>query len=168
MSKVLTNFQKLNRLNLWNDDTDYGTHLNIGNPDLDLSLIKRFYHSLFVPFCEWLKANPAVTEALHGRNFTYYASPINRNSDVDAHCSFVNLQHSTHIEFRLCKLVSARQYMLLARFYQDVVQKILVDYFQANFNESMKASDKRELASKASAKMIKLYKKYFAKYYREV
>ena len=73
------------------------------------------------------------------------------------------MQHSTHIEFRLCKLVTARQYMMVTRMYQDIIQKVLVDYFLKRYNESMTASQKRQLAKKASEKMIKIFNKYYNK-----
>lgn len=176
LSKILSNFEKLNKLNQWNNATDYGTHLNIGNSELtvnNLKIVKRFYHSLFVPFCEYLQNNPEKTTALHGRNFTHYASTINYNSRLDNnfggnymqddHCYFINMQHSTHIEFRLCKLVTAKQYMLLARMYQDIIQKVICDYFLARYDETATAETKKALAKKASQKMIKIFNKYYNK-----
>lgn len=163
MSKVLNNFEKLNKLSNWNNDITYGTHLNIGNPSLNLAIIERFYHSLFFDFSEYLRNNPTEAERLHGRSFSSWAQPITINTDTQNHTNFVNMQHRTHIEFRLCKLVTAKQYLMLARFYQDLVQKILVDYFLKNYAEAMTAADKKRLAKKASLKMIKLYKKYLAK-----
>jgi len=176
LSKVLSNFEKLNSLSQWNAADDYGTHLNIGNTALNLEamkIVKRFYHSLFVPYCEYLQANPAKTVALYGRDFTYYACTINYNSrladyfnggcgDSD-HRYFINMQHSTHIEFRLCKLVTARQYMMCARLHQDIIQKVICDYFLARYNENDTAENRRKLANKASEKMIKLFDKYYDK-----
>ena len=166
LSKVLSNFEKLNSLAQWNNATDYGTHLNIGNSALTpekLHIIERFYHSLFIGYCEYLKANPEKTTALHGRNFSQWARAIDENTYTQAHENFIKMQHSTHIEFRLCKLVTARQYMLLARMYQDIVQKVICDYFLAKYNENMTATQKRELAKKSSAKMIKIFEKYYNK-----
>lgn len=170
LSKVLSNFEKLNNLQDWNSSTDYGTHLNIGNSALTpekLRIIERFYHSLFIGYCEYLQANPEKTTALHGRNFSEWAQPINSNSSTQRHENFVNMQHSTHIEFRLCKLVTARQYMLLARMYQDIIQKVICDYFLNKYDESMTAETKKALAKKASQKMIKIFDKYYNKLINE-
>ena len=166
LSKVLHNFEKLNQLNRWNNATDYGTHLNIGNSLLtrqNLSIIERFYHSLFIDYCKHLEANPEKTTALHGRNFSQWATAINEFTNTQTHQNFINMQHSTHLEFRLCKLVTAKQYLMVARMYQDIVQKVICDYFLAKYNEAMPASDKRQLAKKASQKMIKLFEKYYSK-----
>ncbi|MBQ7308102.1 MAG: hypothetical protein IJW82_06215 [Clostridia bacterium] len=180
LSKVLHNFEKLNQLEKWNNDTSYGTHLNIGNSALtreNLKIIERFYHSLFVPYSKYLEENKEKTITLHGRFFTnetsngfiynswnyVYAQSINENTDTQTHENFINMQHSTHIEFRLCKLVTARQYMMVTRMYQDIIQKVLVDYFLKRYNESMTASQKRQLAKKASEKMIKIFNKYYNK-----
>ena len=53
--------------------------------------------------------------------------------------------------------------MMCARMYQDIIQKIIVDYFLANYNEAMPVSAKKDLANKASAKMIKTFEKYYNK-----
>lgn len=175
LSKVLGNFEKLNQLEKWHDAPNYGTHLNIGNEDLNLSIIERFYHSLFVPFCEYLQEHREDTKLIHGRYFQDieyneglihcqpYANTINYNTSATSHSNFINLQHSTHIEFRLCKLYSAKQYLLCARMYQDIVQNVLVNYFIKRYDEAMSASQKRELAQKASQKMCKIFDRYVLK-----
>jgi hypothetical protein len=176
MSKVLHNFEKLNNLSQWNNASDYGTHLNIGNTELTeekMLIIRRFYHSLFVPFSDYLKQNPQKTITLYGRNFTHYAQALNYNSPVpstfggdymeSAHCNFINIQHKTHIEFRLAKLVTAKQYLICARCHQDIIQKVICDYFLTRYNEGMTATAKRQLANKASQKMIKTFEKYYNK-----
>lgn len=180
LSKVLSNFEKLNKLSSWNESNDYGTHLNIGNEALtedNLLIIRRFYHSLFVPYSYHLLSHPEKTIALHGRFFTYYAQAITDVSAVpnhfggnymeDCHCNFINIQHSTHIEFRLCKLMTARQYMMVARMYQEIIQKAVCDYFLARYDESMTTEKKKQLASKASEKMIKIFEKYYSKLINE-
>ena len=52
---------------------------------------------------------------------------------------------------------------MVARMYQDIIQKVICDYFLARYDESMKASEKRNLANKASQKMIKIFEKYYNK-----
>lgn len=175
LSKILGNFEKLNHLEMWNDADNYGTHLNIGNEDLSLDYIKRFYQSLFVPFCEYLQEKEEDARLIHGRYFqdieyqrgtihcTPYANIINFDSYEEDHANFINIQHSTHIEFRLCKLVSAKQYMMCARMYQEIVQNVLVNYFCNNFEKCTNTQERKALAQKASKKMCKIFDKYVLK-----
>ena len=61
-----------------------GTHFHVsvdsmrdGNGNMTyMGYIRRFYHSLFVPLCEEMQANPEKTKKLFGRYFTGYANPI--------------------------------------------------------------------------------------------
>lgn len=177
-TRVLRKMCHLFNIEDWNTATDYGTHLNIGNTDLtpeNIAILRRFYHSLFVDFCDYLKANEEKTTALHGRYFmdievargnyfdTPYANTINQNTSATNHANFINLQHDTHIEFRLCKLVTPDQYMMVARMYQEIVQKVICDYFLKRYNENTTAEVKKALAKKASQKMIKIFNKYYDK-----
>lgn len=123
---------------LSNDYFDYnvGTHCNIGHTSINLQTIRylsRFYHSLFLPMSRWLELNPLATEKLYGRQIGGWASPINENTDPFRHENFINLQHTTHVEFRLCKFIDEKQYV-------DVVQlntkmmKALINNFIEHFN----------------------------------
>ena len=48
-------------------DSDCGTHLNIGTYNEEkMDMLKRFYHSLFLPLCDHLEANPEKTEQIFG------------------------------------------------------------------------------------------------------
>ena len=166
LSKTLHNLENINKLNQWNNSNEYGTHNNIGNSALtenNLNIIKRFYHSLFVPYSNYLVSNSVKCKTLYGRKLEGWARPINENSNVTEHSNFINMQHNTHIEFRVNKLITAKQYLMACRLNQDIIQKVIANYFLAKYNEGMSASKKRELAKKSSEKMIKLFEKYYNK-----
>jgi hypothetical protein len=170
LSKTLNHFEKLNKLNLWNNDNSYGTHCNIGNTIINadtISILKRFYHSLFLDYSNYLLQNTDKCKKLYGRTLGGWADAISSHTEPTNHCNFINLQHNTHIEFRINKLISARQYLLATRLNQDIVQKVICDYFLKNFSENNTASKNREYAKKASQKMIKLFNKYYEKLIQE-
>jgi hypothetical protein len=170
LSKTLNHFEKLNKLNFWNNDNSYGTHCNIGNTIINtdtINILKRFYHSLFIDYSNYLKHNANKCKELYGRSLGGWADAINLYTNPETHENFINLQHDTHIEFRINKLISARQYLLATRLNQDIVQKVICDYFLNNFSENNPSRINREYAKKASQKMIKLFNKYYDKLMNE-
>lgn len=147
-----------------------GTHLHIGGDALNreaLSYIKRFYHSLFVPLSDTLKANPEATARLFGRPLNYWANAINEYSDVEAHTNFINMQHDHTIEFRACKFVNAKQYMNAVHFCDDLTKTVITNFVE-HFNEEPK--DRRRYptqkayrlhkAQTTAKKLVKLFEKY--------
>ena len=150
-------------------DNSCGTHLNIGTYDWQkIDMLKRFYHSLFLPVCEHLKKHPEETEQLFGRYFTYYACEITENTDPTEHRNFINLQHDTHIEFRLCKFITAEQYMKCIKLCTEWV-KAINNNFIKHFNdheidngiENVTAYRKHKAKITAN-KMIRIFDKYAA------
>lgn len=152
-------------------DSDCGTHFHVGHVDginpITMGYLKRFYHSLFLPLCETMKANPAETIAFWGRNFTYYADTINESSNPEGHCNFVNLQHDYTIEFRLAKFQNAEQYMNMVRFCKEVVNTVInnfIEHFNDEGIDSTRYSNMTEYrkhkAQVTANKIVKLYKKY--------
>jgi len=148
-------------------DSHCGTHLNIGTYNTTkMDMLKRFYHSLFLPLCNHLQANPEKTEQIFGRNFTYYASTITNMTQPTRHENFINLQHDTHIEYRLCKFVTAEQYMNCVKMCSELT-KAINNNFIAHFNDdqadnSIKdpTSYRKHKASIAANKLIKIFDKY--------
>ena len=165
LTRTLRNFEKLNKLALWNDNPAYGTHCNVGNLDLTsekIGIVRRFYNSLFVGYSDFLANNPEKCRKVYGRDLSgQWARPISMYTDWSTHENFINLQHDTHIEFRAAKLITANQYIKCARLNGEIVQKCIVDYFLKRYREEMPAKQKREIAQKASQKMIKLFNKYY-------
>ena len=160
-------FRTIEKKCVFNDDC--GTHLNIGTYNWQkIDMLKRFYHSLFVPLCEHLKKRPAETEQLFGRYFTYYACEITENTNPTEHRNFINLQHDTHIEFRLCKFITADQYMRCVKLCTEWV-KAINNNFIKHFNDheidsgiqDVKAYRKHK-AKVTANKMIRIFNKYAA------
>lgn len=148
-------------------DEDCGTHLNIGTYNTDkINMLKRFYHSLFLPLCNHLQANPDKTEAIFGRYFVHYASPITDCTSPTQHENFINLQHSTHIEYRLCKFNTANQYMNCVKMCSEFT-KAINNNFIAHFNDHLTDNSitdittyRKHKATIAANKLIKIFDKY--------
>ena len=148
-------------------NNDCGTHLNIGTYDFNkIDMLKRFYHSLFIPLCNHMTANQEKTIALFGRDFTDYACIINRHTDPNSHSIFINLQHDTHIEFRLCKFVNAEQFMLCIKCCTDMV-KAINNNFINHFNDHEADNGitditayRKHKAQVTANKLISIYDKY--------
>jgi hypothetical protein len=147
--------------------SECGTHLNIGTYNSDkIDMLKRFYHSLFIPLCKRMQSYTNDTIKLFGRDFTYYANTINENSDPDAHTNFINLQHSTHIEFRLCKFKTADQYMNCIKMCTEFVKAInnnFIEHFNDNTIDSSITDIKAYRIHKAKItanKLVKIFDKY--------
>ena len=149
-----------------------GTHTHIGHVtllnSLTMSYIRRFYHSLFIPLSDALKENPAKTKAIFGRNFVYYASPVNASSSAIDHCNFVNTQHNNTLEFRLCQYHNAEQYSTCLDFcrkvaeivFNDFCNKILEDGLtEGQYLSSEKNEELKKLAQKTGKKLVKAWDK---------
>jgi hypothetical protein len=148
-------------------DNECGTHLNIGTYNSEkINMLKRFYHSLFLPLCDHLWNNRAATIAIFGRDFTYYASTITTTTSPTRHENFINLQHSTHIEYRLCKFVTAEQYMTCIKMCTEFT-KAINNNFIAHFNDHLTDNGitditayRKHKATITANKMIKIFDKY--------
>ena len=150
-----------------------GTHFHVGHKDFinatTISYLQRFYHSLFIPLCEAMQADREATIKLFGRDFTYYASTIDQYTNPEAHCNFINLQHSYTVEFRLCKFKTAAQYMNCVKFCKDATNAIIenfIKHFNDNDFDTRRYKNKTEYrkhkADVTAKKLVKLFKKYSA------
>lgn len=171
LSKHCVTFEKLINSGDLEINNSCGTHLHIGNTQHltteTLDYIRRFYHSLFLPLSEKMKANPQATAKLFGRPLNDWATPITQYTNATDHTNFVNMQHSKTIEFRCCKFVTAKQYMDCAKFCVDCVTTI-INNFVEHFNDTPK--DKRRYptqtayrkhkAQTTAQKLVKLFEKY--------
>lgn len=155
----------------WGDD--YGTHTNVGHKNKinaeTIVYLRRFYHSLFLPLSNHLKANTNKTIKLFGRDFTYYANHIDKYSEPSAHTNFINLQHVTHIEFRLCKYINAHQFAICNKFCIDAVNCIITNFIN-HFNDLPHTTDtkkakmyRKKKADITANKLINLFEKYVSK-----
>lgn len=158
--------------NIGLDWTENGTHTHVGHVTflnaLTMGYIRRFYHSLFVPLNNALKDSPAKTTAIFGRNFTYYASSINSNSDAMNHCNFINVQHNNTIEWRLAQYHNARQYSACLDFCRKASEIVFNDFcakiIEDGLTENQRLSDEKKeelkkLAQKTGQKLVKAWEK---------
>lgn len=147
--------------------SDCGTHTNVGTYNQEkIDMLKRFYHSLFIPLCNHMIANREKTIALFGRDFTHYACTINEHSNPNEHCNFINLQHDTHIEFRLCKFVTADQFMRCLKMVTDFAKTINTNFIN-HFNDheiDNSITDitayRKHKAQVTAKKLVSIFKKY--------
>lgn len=156
-------------------DESCGTHFNNGNvhmPEEALSptgYIGRFVNSLFVPLSDYLVAHPAECKAVFGRELCYWAQPITMSSRPEEHRNFINLEHDTHIEYRVCKFVNAKQYMTAAKLCVKMTECVMANFVE-HFNDA--SFDRRRYATKTAYrkhkaqvtanKLVALFKKAVA------
>lgn len=155
-----------------------GTHFHVSIDSMKdehgekvyIGYIQRFFHSLFIPLSEVMKANPETTEKLFGRYFdSHYAHTINSNSYAGDRYNFVNVTNTSNIEFRLNKFVSAKQYQALMKMEVEMVKCIITNFCE-HFNDT--DIDNRRYASMTeyrkhkaqvtAKKLVKLFEKYTA------
>ncbi len=147
--------------------SDAGTHLNVGTYNSSkIDMLKRFYHSLFLPLCDHMKNNQLKTEQLYGRYFTGYAQPIHSSTNPTNHSNFINLQHDTHIEFRLCKFNNANQFMVCMKMCTEFV-KAINNNFINHFNDHETDNNitniteyRKHKATITAQKLIRIFDKY--------
>ena len=130
---------------------DCGMHIHANAENMEV--YRNWYHTLFIPFCEWLDSKSMdFCEANFGGKFRYYASAINRNSDVWNHCNFVNMQHSHTIEWRIPRYVSACQTVILLKFWR----KVLWMLNDTDWKENADRATRKAIAEEAGKKIVKI------------
>lgn len=96
-----------------------GAHVHVYCNDVEY--IRRYYHSIFVPFSEWLSSHTYDwLETNFGSVFRHYARPIDRNSCPTNHANVVNTQHDYTLEFRLPRIREYRQFVKVCKFWRMV------------------------------------------------
>ena len=154
-------------------DSRTGDHTHVGHKELlnsqTMEYVRRFYHSLFIPLCREMKADPQVTKRMFGRYFVGYASPIDHDTYATSHANFINVQHGNTLEYRIVRFRTAAQYQNCVRFCKAATEAVC-NNFIAHFNdpeqegmssEQAKAYRKHK-ADIAANKIVKLYRKYAA------
>ena len=179
-SKISKTFEKLAQVSEWNDDCSYGTHTNVGHARLDIRIIRKFYESLFCRLDVTMKGDESRVKTLYGRTFTGYAqaySPdlaprsgsdgyaVNDYFTASEHLLAINVQHKTHIEFRLNKYISFEQDNKVSKYAIETVLACVefCDAIRENretlTGEKLKEKNKAA-AEKASRKIDNIYRKY--------
>lgn len=146
-------------------DNDCGTHLNIGTfSPFEMDYIRRFYHSLFVPFCQVLQDYPEDCERVNGRFFNGYADMIHHDIPSDRRYNFINARNTNRIEFRLCKFINSDQYMNCVKMHAEIVKAIKTNFLD-HFNDDVqnKTKHRKHKANIAAQKIVRIFKKYAKK-----
>lgn len=153
-----------------------GTHFHVSVNNMQnengeavyMGYIQRFYHSLFVPLCEAMQANPEATKALFGRYFQGdYCQAVNANSYTGDRYLFINVTNSSNIEFRLNKFQNAKQFQNLMKMEIEMVQTIITNFCEHFNDEKIDArryenitAYRKHKASMTAGKLVKIFKKY--------
>lgn len=95
----------------WTTDRSYGTHTNVGHPDFDVNIVRRWYVELFSRLYHTVRnTDDEKLRYVFGRSFreTEWADPTPVRWGAD-HALMWNVEHSTHMECRLNKWTSYEQ-----------------------------------------------------------
>jgi len=175
LSKDCETVERLNATGDFNTiHSNCGTHLNIGDTEhineVTVDYIRRFCNSLFVPLTEAMEANRTATAELFGRALGGWACGYSVYTSASEHRNFINLQHDNRIEFRICKFISAKQYMKAAKCCTEMVDAI-INNFILHFNDEPKDSTRypnktsyrKHKAQVTAQKLVKIYNKYISR-----
>ncbi len=151
----------------WDDSCGTHCHISINNMENgEMSMIRAYYNSLFMPLQAVMTANPVKTEEFFGRYFSYsFAREITENTrmreeDHDDRYAWINAVHNSNIEFRLNKFRTADQMLTCIKFETWVVKTIL-NNFTSKYN-SIPRTERKQLAVKTANKLAKKLESIYA------
>ncbi len=154
-----------------------GTHFHVsvnsmkdGNGNYTyMDYIRRFYHSLFLPLTEAMKANPEKTAEMFGRNFSAsYAKAVTANAEPNwDRYLWVNVTAENNIEFRLNKFANGKQYQNLMKMEVEMV-KCIIKNFCEHFNDEVadtrryptKTAYRKHKANVTANKLVEIFEKF--------
>jgi hypothetical protein len=152
-----------------------GTHFHVSVDSMKdangqqtyMDFIRRFYHSLFVPLANEMRANPEKTKALFGRTFTGYAQYISESANPSNRYNFINVTNNSNIEFRLNRFVSAKQAQAVTKMEVEMV-KCIVTNFCEHFMDTefdrrryeKRTAYRKHKAQVTANKLVKLFHKF--------
>lgn len=151
----------------WTRDGSYGTHTNVGHTDLDVTIVKQWYESLFTRLYSTVRnTDDEKLRALFGRSWrdTRWAMP----SVVpygEAHPLMWNVEHSTHMELRLNKWTSYEQDKRATEYAIETTAAIVEFCVAVRKNretlrgEALKCAN-RKAVDKASRKIDNIFRKH--------
>lgn len=156
---VLRTLEKKQAANEFEVSSRCGTHVHIGHRAINAytnRAIAANYKALFAPLSNYLDTHPYECAAVFGRSLDGWAAPID-TMDPYEHCNFVNIQHNDTIEYRVCKFVNAKQFMLAIQTCQKFTLAILNNYI-AHFGEG----NELHKAEITGQKLVKLFQRAYA------
>lgn len=152
ISKVLQNNEDV--FFVFTENT--GAHIHTSCSKVEY--LRRYYHSIFVPFSEYLERHDETwLIEKFGSGFRHYAQTIDRYTDPTDHSNVVNLQHSNTIEFRLPRIRERHQFMDCLKFWREV--GFLIENF--DFKPNADKETRKASAKTCGDLIVKLAVKYF-------
>lgn len=150
----------------WDDSCGTHCHISLDNMENgEMTMIRAYYQSLFMPLQAVMIANPAKTEDFFGRYFSYsFAREITENTRMrpehhNDRYAWINAVHDSNIEFRLNKFRTAQQMLTCIKFETWVV-KTIVSNFTSKYND-VPRSERKALAQKTAQKLAKKLQKIY-------
>lgn len=145
-----------------------GQHINIGNGTYinrySMSIIRRFAPNLFDDLYNYMYEHKEETVRLCGRFFNHYATHDYEYSD---HYSWISLSNDNRIEFRISKLQTVEQYLILTKMWEDMLSCIINDLikpYSLHIPRTERAKVKNVIIEaktiNISVKLIKIFNKY--------
>lgn len=155
-SALLRNADKRGEL-VCTNNPECGAHIHVYCNDVNY--ISRYYHSLFSGFQAWLETIGREKRInIFGSDFRNYARRVNMDTcETPAHGSFINVEHSDTLEFRLPRIVSYKQYIKVIKFWREV--GCLINHF--DFCKDADAVTRKAKAKECGAYITQLALKYF-------
>lgn len=136
---------------------DCGQHIHVGHQNYNRHCRRTVldnHRVLFNPLANYMFEHEEDTTRLCGRFFGNYRELTDCHT---GHHTWLNLENTNTIEFRISKFVAPNQYYYLANMWGEMMNKI-VDF--GNRNPDL--CDMYEEARKTSAQLVTIFKKYAA------
>lgn len=135
VKKTLSYLVETGKVTLTVDD---GTHFNVGTKSRAMAQVTDYfwhntdaYIKVFAPITKAMQDDPEGTIALFGRYFNRWALEIDVNTyHAGMHENWVNVQHDTHLEFRICKFVSGEQYHLAMQTCMKIKRSVMNQVYE--------------------------------------
>ena len=166
-SRVAAQIDKILQPERWNTSGVYGTHCNIGRIGYggdDVTILRTWYSTLTRRLYATINADRDACGRIYGRTESMWAQ-TNPEACPTEHALFINLQHTTHIEFRLSKYINSRQYMECVKTNADIAGAMFdfvatVKQNCRRFSGAALIAENRKAAEKASRKIDNEYRKH--------
>lgn len=145
-----------------------GQHINIGNNtyinSYSINIIKKFAPNLFDDLYNYMHEHIDETIKLCGRFFNHY---VTRDHGYSDHYSWISLSHNNRVEFRISKLQTVEQYLILTKMWEEMLSCIINDLirpYNLHIPREERAKVKNVIiegeARNISVKLIKIFNKY--------
>lgn len=133
-----------------------------------MDMVRRFYHSLFLPLQKEMNNDLAKVERMFGRCNNHYCSSITEYARPESdRYLWINVKADNNIEFRLNRFVSAKQYQNLMKMEVKMVQTIVTNFCEhfmdTDFDRTRyeKRTDYRKHKAEVTAKkLVKIYNEF--------